>query len=144
MDDLDLATDWLAALHQGGADFTLAFRMLGAAQDTDGEGDRALRGLFGETAALESWLPRWRARIARDPASARERAVAMRLANPLFIPRNHRIEQAISAAVEASDFTPFETLLDVLARPYDEQPEHSDHAAPAQPAERVRRTFCGT
>lgn len=144
VDDLDLATDWLAALHQGGADFTLAFRMLGAAQDTDGEGDRALRGLFGETAALESWLPRWRARIARDPASARERAVAMRLANPLFIPRNHRIEQAISAAVEASDFTPFETLLDVLARPYDEQPEHSDHAAPAQPAERVRRTFCGT
>ena len=62
----------------------------------------------------------------------------------LSAPRNHRIEQAISAAVEASDFTPFETLLDVLARPYDEQPEHSDHAAPAQPAERVRRTFCGT
>ena len=143
-DDLDLATDWLAALHQGGADFTLAFRMLGAAQDVDGEGDRALRGLFGETAALESWLPRWRARIARDPASARERAVAMRLANPLFIPRNHRIEQAIAAAVETSDFTPFDTLTNVLTRPYDEQPEHAGHAAPARPAERVCRTFCGT
>jgi uncharacterized protein YdiU (UPF0061 family) len=48
------------------------------------------------------------------------------------------------AAVEASDFTPFDTLTNVLARPYDEQPEHAGHAAPARPAERVCRTFCGT
>ena len=143
-DDLDLATDWLAALHQGGADFTLAFRALGSAQEAAGDGDAALRGLFGETTALDAWLPRWRARIARDPVSAAERANAMRRANPLFIPRNHRIEQAIAAAVETSDFTPFDTLTNVLTRPYDEQPEHAGHAAPARPAERVCRTFCGT
>jgi uncharacterized protein YdiU (UPF0061 family) len=99
VDDLDLATDWLAALHQGGADFTLAFRMLGAAQDVDGEGDRALRGLFGETAALESWLPRWRARIARDPASARvtdARASGFRLlSKPVTF---DRIKAAVDAA----------------------------------------------
>jgi uncharacterized protein YdiU (UPF0061 family) len=131
-------------LQQGSADFTLAFRLLGAAQDADGPGEAGLRGLFAAADALAAWLPRWRARIARDPACVTERATAMRRANPLFIPRNHRIEQAIVAAVEASDFTPFDTLTNVLARPYDEQPEHAGHAAPARPAERVCRTFCGT
>jgi uncharacterized protein YdiU (UPF0061 family) len=143
-DDFDLATDWLAVLQEGRADFTLAFRRLGGAQEAGSAGDAALRGLFAATDALDSWLPRWRARIAHEPVSATARLAAMHGANPLFIPRNHRIEQAIAAGVEAADFGPFETLLRVLARPYDEQPDRADHAAPAAPSERVCRTFCGT
>jgi uncharacterized protein YdiU (UPF0061 family) len=67
----------------------------------------------------------------------------MRLANPAFIPRNHRVEEAIVAAT-GGDLRPFETLLRVLARPYDEQPEDRQLAEPPRPEERVEQTFCGT
>ena len=68
----------------------------------------------------------------------------MRRANPAFIPRNHRVEQAIEAAVRRRDFEPFELLADVLARPYDDQPEHAELAAAPGPDQGVYQTFCGT
>jgi uncharacterized protein YdiU (UPF0061 family) len=68
----------------------------------------------------------------------------MRKANPAFIPRNHRIEQAIQAAVEDDDFSLFEALLKVLAKPYEDQPAFAPYAEPPLPAERVLQTFCGT
>jgi uncharacterized protein YdiU (UPF0061 family) len=68
----------------------------------------------------------------------------MRQVNPAFIPRNHRVEQAIEAAVKHENFTVFGDLLAVLARPYDDQPEYADYARPAGPDERVTQTFCGT
>jgi len=68
----------------------------------------------------------------------------MRQTNPAFIARNHRIEEAIEAAVRRDDFGPFEILADVLARPFDDQPERADLAAPPGPEWRDYRTFCGT
>jgi len=68
----------------------------------------------------------------------------MRAVNPLFIPRNHRVEEAIAAAVNGHDFTPFETLLTVLAAPYDEQPGREAYAQPPRPDQMVHTTFCGT
>jgi uncharacterized protein YdiU (UPF0061 family) len=68
----------------------------------------------------------------------------MRRANPAFIPRNHRVEEAIEAAVGRGDFQPFETLVEVLARPYDDQPENAGLADPPRPDQRVSQTFCGT
>jgi uncharacterized protein YdiU (UPF0061 family) len=68
----------------------------------------------------------------------------MRQANPAFIPRNHRVEQVIEAAVRLRDFGPFERLADVLSRPYDDQPEHAELAAAPDPDQGVYRTFCGT
>ncbi len=65
-------------------------------------------------------------------------------ANPLFIPRNHRVEQAIVAAVADGDFRPFETLLRAVSHPYEGQPDLAPYAAPAASHERVCRTFCGT
>ncbi|MFO0294451.1 MAG: protein adenylyltransferase SelO [Rhodospirillales bacterium] len=142
--DADLATDFLAALHAGEADFTLAFRALGEAAADPAAGAAGLRALCGRTDMLDGWLPRWQARCAAEPVAPQARAASMRLANPLFIPRNHRVEQAIAAAVDADDFGPFETLLRATSRPFDDRPELADYAAPAAPAERVRRTFCGT
>ncbi|HXN30792.1 MAG TPA: hypothetical protein VN894_02980, partial [Polyangiaceae bacterium] len=72
------------------------------------------------------------------------RAAAMRLSNPAFVPRNHRIAQAIEAAVRQDDFAPFETLVRVLGRPYEAQPELAHLADPPRPEERVTETFCGT
>ena len=142
--DFDLANDFLAAMKDGMADFTLAFRRLCDAGMESGAGEEALRPVFSRDAMLAPWLERWRDRLTRETVGPADRATAMRRANPLFIPRNHRIEQAIAAAVERDDFLPFETLVRVTAQPYDEQPAFAGQAAPAAPAERVCRTFCGT
>ena len=69
---------------------------------------------------------------------------AMRAVNPAFIPRNHRVEQALDAAIESGDFSPFADLLTVLSRPYEDQAAFAGYAKPPQTGERVFRTFCGT
>ena len=63
--------------------------------------------------------------------------------NPLFIPRNHLVEEVIAAAIERGDLSPFERLNTVLARPYDEQPEFAAYAG-LPPSMEGYRTFCGT
>jgi uncharacterized protein YdiU (UPF0061 family) len=68
----------------------------------------------------------------------------MRAVNPAFIPRNHLVEEALSAAVDHGDLEPFETLLGVLSRPYDDQPRHRRYAEPPRPEQVVHQTFCGT
>ena len=72
------------------------------------------------------------------------RARAMRTVNPAFIPRNHRVEQVLNAAIEYGDFSPFAEMLTVLSRPYEDQAVFADYANPPQADERVFRTFCGT
>jgi len=141
--DAALAEALLDAMHAGGADFTVSFRRLAACAESPAA-EPALRELFGRTEALDAWLPRWRERLARESDAAQAAAARMRAVNPLYIPRNHLVEEAIRAAVQADDFVPFETLQDVLARPFDEQPGRERYARPAAPAERVLRTFCGT
>ena len=64
--------------------------------------------------------------------------------NPKYIPRNHRVEQALDAAVQRADWAPFDRLLAVLAAPFDEQPENAIYALPPSPEEVVKQTFCGT
>ena len=68
----------------------------------------------------------------------------MRRVNPAFIPRNHRVEQALDAAVEREDFSLFDELLTVLSRPYEDQPAFAGYANPPRAEERVLQTFCGT
>ena len=64
--------------------------------------------------------------------------------NPAYIPRNHRVEAVIRAAVEEEDFAPFHELVAVLSNPYETQPAHARYADPPAEEERVFRTFCGT
>jgi uncharacterized protein YdiU (UPF0061 family) len=68
----------------------------------------------------------------------------MRRVNPVFIPRNHRVEDALTAAVEHGDYAPFDTLLHILSRPFDDQPEFAAFAEPAPDGQGCYRTFCGT
>jgi uncharacterized protein YdiU (UPF0061 family) len=147
-EDLALVQGFLEAMQAGSADFTLSFRALcEAAQDDAAEGSAGyanLRALFVEPALLDAWIPAWRARLAAEPLSAPARAQAMRGVNPLFIPRNHQVERVIRAAVEQEDFAPFARLLQILSRPFEEQPGSEAFANPPQPQERVTQTFCGT
>lgn len=134
-----LARDLLERMATNGADFTLTFRLLAAA--TDPAGDLPLRGLFADPGAYDDWAARWRQALASGGIAPAAAAAAMRAVNPAVIPRNHRIEAAIVAAVGADDFGPFERLLAAVTRPFDDQPEFE---VPPAPAEQVARTFCGT
>ncbi|MDP4026296.1 YdiU family protein [Methylobacterium sp. NEAU 140] len=142
-EDAELANDLLKAMAGNQADFTLTFRGLCAAAG-DPAADAAVRDLFVDPTAYDAWAARWRQRLAeagRDPAEA---AAAMRAVNPAFIPRNHRVEEMIAAAVERDDLAPLDGLMAVLSRPYDDQPENARYAEAPDGGGVGYRTFCGT
>ncbi len=141
--DAALAQDLVDRMAANRADFTLTFRRLCDAA-AGPEGDDGVRTLFADSASYDPWSAAWRLRLAKEPVSASERAAAMRLANPAFIPRNHLVEEVIQAAVTQQDFTPFARLLDAVSRPYEDRPELERYTQPARPEERVTQTFCGT
>jgi uncharacterized protein YdiU (UPF0061 family) len=144
--DRALATDLLERLAANKVDYTLFFRRL-CASAADASADAETAVLFADPGAFHEWAKAWRERLARDGAAPDMRVSAMRRANPAFVPRNHRVEEVIRAAVTRGDFAPFETLLDVMARPYDDragEPELAHFAEPPKPDECVLETFCGT
>ena len=110
----------------------------------ESKADADVRGLFANPGDYDSWAARWRSRLALERLEPNIRAQAMRNVNPAFIPRNHRVEQALGAAIEYGDFSPFAELLTVLSRPYEDQAIFADYANPPHADERVFRTFCGT
>jgi uncharacterized protein YdiU (UPF0061 family) len=140
--DLELASDLLALMAENQADFTLTFRALcEAAVGT--KGNAGVRALFSNPSTFDEWATRWRERLSLEERPAEARRTAMLAANPMFIPRNHRIEAAIQDA-EAGRFDKFHEFVEVLAHPYDDQPEFADYGKPPAPGEEVRQTFCGT
>jgi uncharacterized protein YdiU (UPF0061 family) len=139
--DAALIGDLLELMQAHQADYTLTFRHLCKAEDAAGAGP--LIALF-PGGGLETWLPAWRARLQKEAADPAARAAAMRAASPEIIPRNHRVQQALDAATEHDDFTPFRQLMDALADPYAICPERAPYMQPPAPEERVCRTFCGT
>lgn len=138
--DADLVQDLLRLMAADKVDLTLAFRRL--TELASGEADR-LTELFEAKERIASWLVRWRQRVDEEPLAQDERASGMRRRNPAFIPRNHRVEEMIEAAVEG-DLQPFERLREVLRHPFDDQPEHAELALPPGREQWAYRTFCGT
>ena len=141
--DEALVQDLLDAMAKNQADFTLTFRRLADATE-DANRDSDARRLFADPAAYDEWAARWRQRFSEEPQTPAARAAMMRTVNPAFIPRNHRIEAVIQAAVGRDDYAPFEELLTVLSKPYEDQPAFSQYAHPPEPHQRVLQTFCGT
>jgi uncharacterized protein YdiU (UPF0061 family) len=137
--DDNLTQDLLKLMTADGADFTLTFRLLCDAAEEPAD-NAAIRALFKDFGAYDAWAERWRARLDAEAAPA----ALMRAVNPAFIPRNHLVEAALSAAVERADLQPFEELLDVLSRPYDDNSDLARYATPPRDEERVLQTFCGT
>jgi uncharacterized protein YdiU (UPF0061 family) len=132
--DTALVDDLLQRMAAQKADWTLTFR---------GLADGSARAQFAEPASFDEWEARWQARLAEEGTTPPERGAAMRAVNPAFIPRNHQVERALAAAV-AGDDSPFEALLVVLARPFEDQPDAAAYALPPKEEERVLATFCGT
>jgi uncharacterized protein YdiU (UPF0061 family) len=141
--DAALAENLLQCMAANRADFTLTFRRLCDAA-AGPEGDAGVRALFADPTAYDCWAAGWRRRLEEEFTDGQARTAAMRRINPAFIPRNHLVEAALDAANFRLDFQPFEDLLAVISRPYDERPELERYSKPARPEERVLQTFCGT
>ncbi|MGE0233049.1 MAG: YdiU family protein [Flavobacteriaceae bacterium] len=137
-DDLALIQRLLELMQERKADYNSTFRALGAAVMPGAAGPVAYLG------EVSGWLKQWRQRLDDEgtaPELARERMDAV---NPLYIPRNHLVEEVIDAAVRDDDFAPFKALLERVTQPFAEQPGSDRYARPALPEQRVTRTFCGT
>jgi uncharacterized protein YdiU (UPF0061 family) len=139
--DAPLINDLLSLMQTAEADFTLTFRAL-ADVAREGFEPTALEDHLPKSQERDQWLDRWRERLdGADPEAAADR---MNEINPLYIPRNHLVEQMIEAAVADGDFAPFERLHEILAQPFKAQDVDDRYTRPAQPHERVLQTFCGT
>ena len=143
-EDMDLARALLSCMAEHGADFTNTFRLLAEVDGSSADSDGPVRRLFNEPEAFDHWAGQYRQRLARETRGDAERRDAMRRTNPAYIPRNHRIEQAIEAATNDNDFSPMDELLTVLTDPFEDQPDLAHYARPPEPHEVVHQTFCGT
>lgn len=140
--DFELANGLASAMHKGRADFTQTFRALSKA--VTGSVDEA-RALFEPVQEFDAWLERWSARREQEDGTARDIAAAMDRINPVYIPRNHKVEEALLAATKEGDLAPFNALLDAVTDPFGERDGLETFARPA-PAEfnDAFMTFCGT
>ncbi|MBN6185632.1 YdiU family protein [Aneurinibacillus sp. BA2021] len=133
--DASLIEDLLGIMQKHRADYTNTFRALtfGMQEDT----------LF-KAPEFTEWHARWQARQDRQQEAKDKSRQLMRDSNPALIPRNHRVEEALEAAVQHGDYSVMERLLDALSRPYAHAPEQAEYAALPEPSARPYRTFCGT
>ena len=133
---VELINECFDLLGTQAVDFTLFFRQL--TRVAGGEDSQTLTAMFGGSEPFKTWFAKWRREA--DPA---KHLADMRAANPILIPRNHRVEQAIKSAY-TGDFSKFHRLVDALAAPYTDQVEYADLETPPRPEEIVHETFCGT
>jgi uncharacterized protein YdiU (UPF0061 family) len=141
-DDRALIGAFLDGLQRTETDFTLAFRRLG--ERDLGASASPFLGLVKHDAALIDWLDGYRARLMRDGGDDQARFAAIQKVNPIYIPRNHQVEAALSAAIDEGDLGPFKALHGILAHPFEEKAEFEAYSLPSQSSERVYQTFCGT
>jgi len=139
LDDADrsLIGELLALLESQQVDWTRFFRAL--SDHLRGRPETA-RSLCADSAGITVWIDRWQAQVSPDH---RVVATAMDRINPVYIPRNHRVEEALTAATEG-DLAPFEQLVEVLAQPFDERPGLEAYAQPAPTSFGDYTTYCGT
>ncbi|RTE10137.1 protein adenylyltransferase SelO [Paenibacillus whitsoniae] len=135
-EDESLIEELLRIMQIYRADYTNTFRAL----TWDKYEDTALSG----TPEFTQWLALWEARLSRQPESKASSHQLMRRRNPAVIPRNHRVEEALQAAVNQGDYSSIERLLAALAAPFAHAPEQTDFAALPVPSSEPYRTYCGT
>jgi len=136
-DATEVASDLLARMAANQADFTRTFRALSAPDPA------AARDQFVDPTAFDAWVPAWRACLDAQGQTNAARSTLMQATNPARIPRNHRIEEAIGAAVQ-SDLAPFHRLNAALSQPFTNDPEFSAYEDAPTQQEQVTQTFCGT
>lgn len=135
-EDQFLVAELLRIMQEYRADYTNTFRAL-TLDKLEG------MDLFG-TSAFTDWHERWQARLGRQQEPKDASQQLMQKHNPAIIPRNHRVEEALEAAVKCGDYSVMERLMNVLANPYAYSPEQAEYTTLPAPSDRPYRTFCGT
>jgi uncharacterized protein YdiU (UPF0061 family) len=135
-EDEALIQGLLGMMQRRRADYTNTFRSLAF----DRPGGDALSG----SEEFSRWSERWQARLGRQQQTKQASQQLMQQSNPERIPRNHRVEEALEAAVLQADYSVMNRLLEVLARPFAHLPEYAEYADPSPSSNLPYRTFCGT
>ncbi|GIP36077.1 YdiU family protein [Paenibacillus sp. J2TS4] len=135
-EDPSLIEDLLDMMQKYRADYTNTFRALTFNKPED--------TVLSGTTEFAGWHERWQARLGRQQEPEASSHQLMRSSNPAIIPRNHRVEEALEAAVKQGDYSVMERFLDVLSSPYAHSPEQDEYAALPAPSPQPYRTFCGT
>ena len=133
--DDTLIHDLLLLMHEGQADFTNTFRTLAEGGPT--------RDQVTNRATFDDWHARWQTRLKQEPGSDSAKQDRMQQANPALIPRNHRIEEAITQAL-SGNLEPSYRLIAALSAPFASDRQYDDLRTPPSESEEVRQTFCGT
>ena len=139
-EDADLVNDLFTAMEGQEIDYTRFFRALAQAALAN---PAPVTDMFKDKSAITPWLSQWAERLMRDPQEPAARAAAMDKINPIYIPRNHLVEEALEAA-EKDDMAPFNALLDVLRDPFTKRDSLEKYALPAPSDFGPFKTFCGT
>jgi serine/tyrosine/threonine adenylyltransferase len=134
--DETLIEDLLGMMKKYGADYTNIFRALTFHKHED--------TVLAGTKEFAEWYEQWQARLDRQKESKASAQQLMQSSNPAVIPRNHRVEEALEAAVKQGDYSVMERLLKVLSNPYAHSPEQEEYCKVPEPSNRPYRTFCGT
>ena len=139
--DTDLINSLYDIIAGEGVDYTKLFRALAEAARDDKE---SLLSLFNDNSAIESWLDKWFKRLAENGRSKQESANSMDTVNPIYIPRNHKVEQALQEASKQENYEPFKKLLAVLINPYEKRAGMDEYEESASKDDGPYVTFCGT
>jgi uncharacterized protein YdiU (UPF0061 family) len=142
--DKALINELFESMNANNADFTLTFHYLSTLPVDTAEQSGSVRALFGNPASFDHWAEQWRARLRQEGGDDAARQARMQAVNPVYIPRNHRIEAAIRAAEDHGDFSVFHELHAVLQNPWQRQAGKDTYLLPPEPYEVVQQTFCGT
>jgi uncharacterized protein YdiU (UPF0061 family) len=149
--DKSIIETLLQLMQKNQVDYTQNFRYLcdflseGLSDGAKPDGEHKLFALYStDHDALQDWLALWKSRLEKEQLPVELVVNEMRAANPAYIPRNHRIEAVIRAAVERADYTPMMEMIEVLGTPYKDQPGREDYSEPPEPSEEIYQTFCGT
>ena len=128
-EDLGLAGELLEIMAREKWDFTNTFRNLNPAAEAPG---------------LGAWQAKWQARLSRQPQTIEDALARMHKSNPAVIPRNHKVEEALTAAVASGDLGPMHRLLEALAKPFEDNPEKQGYRDRGPLNCEPYQTFCGT
>ena len=140
-DDINLISQLLNLMKINKVDFTLCFRYLSKALVGD---IKSIKNLFKNDIAFDNWMTLWKERVSQESISDEKIASSMNAVNPLYIPRNHKVEEALEAAVFDNNMKPFLKLHDILKNPYDEIKEFHEYEKPVKNSSVGYKTFCGT
>lgn len=136
LQDEALIEDLLGMMQKHGADYTNTFLAL--------TNDKLEGTVLSGTTAFTEWVERWNTRKSSQQESDSASQQLMRKSNPAVIPRNHKVEEALDAAVTQGDYTKITELVVALSDPYAHTAEQTEYSTPAVPSDRPFRTYCGT